>query len=216
MSPAVSSRSAFIGWITLITLLFVTGAATARASSPEPERMGFVEWIVIKDSGVRLKARLDTGAKTSSLHATDVEPFEKDNEEWVRFNLPLDDHKDVEAPENEGVVLKFELPVERTVLIKRKGAPSQRRYVVNMEFCIAGNMHETQFSLTDRGAFTYGALLGRRFMSDDNVLVDSRNSFLAEAECDYSPVDEIAAGASAAHPDRPGEALSAAAHNPAL
>jgi len=193
MSAAVSSRPFPIGLIALITtLLLTTSQAMADDDTSEPERMGFVEWIVIKDSGVRLKARLDTGAKTSSLHATDIEEFEKDGEEWVRFHLPLDDHKDMDAPENEGVVLQFERPVERTVLIKRKGAPSQRRYVVNLEFCIAGGVHETQFSLTDRGAFTYGALLGRRFMGDDNVVVDSSDSFLADKECEYSPVDEIA------------------------
>lgn len=125
------------------------------------------------------------------LHATDIEPFEKNNEEWVRFQIPLDDHNDIDSPENEGIVLEFERPVERTVLIKRKGASSQRRYVVNMEFCIAGSMHETQFSLTDRGAFTYGALLGRRFMGDDNVLVDSTDSFLADGECEYNSIDRI-------------------------
>lgn len=192
MSPALSSPRFQFGLISIIALLFNTATATASNSDSEPERMGFVEWVVMKDAGVRMKARLDTGAKTSSLHATDIEPFEKDDEEWVRFNLPLDDHQDIDSPENQGIVLTFERPVERTVLIKRKGAESQRRYVVNMEFCIAGNIHETQFSLTDRGHFTYGALLGRRFMSDDNVVVDSSDSFLADSECEYDSPDKIA------------------------
>lgn len=192
MSSILSAQPRYLALIAVMTMLFAPSAAMASTSESEPERLGFVEWVVMQDSGVRMKARLDTGAKTSSLHATDVEPFMKDDEEWVRFHLPLDDHKDMEAPENEGIVLQFERPVERTVLIKRKGAPSQRRYVVNMAFCIAGKTHETQFSLTDRGAFTYGALLGRRFMGDDNVLVDSANSFLAEADCDYNSPDTIA------------------------
>ena len=139
-----------------------------------------------------MKARLDTGAKTSSLHAVNVEPFEKDGEEWVRFDLPLDDHLDPESEENAGVVLELERPVTRTVLIKRKGAESQRRYVVKMDFCIAGKTHETQFSLTDRGHFSYPALLGRRFMKDDNVLIDSSDSFLAEKECGHLSLSELA------------------------
>lgn len=194
MVSGKSSRSLALGLVATIGVLFHGGAmaSTKDQAKPEPERMGFVEWVVMKDTGLRMKARLDTGAKTSSLHATDIEGFEKDGEDWVRFRLPLDDHNDIDSPENEGLVLEFERPVERTVLIKRKGAPSQKRYVVRMEFCIAGKTHETQFSLTDRGRFTYPALLGRRFMSDDNVLVDSTDSFLAEAECKYNAIDEIA------------------------
>lgn len=194
MQTAFSARRVHVGLVSIIALVssLMTGKVVASDPAPDPERLGFVEWVVMQDSGVRMKARLDTGAKTSSLHATSVEPFTKDGEEWVRFLLPLDDHKDLESSENEGIVLEFERPVERTVLIKRKGAPSQRRYVVNMAFCIAGKTHETEFSLTDRGAFTYGALLGRRFMSDDNVLVDSKDSFLADADCDYNTPDKIA------------------------
>lgn len=161
-----------------------------------PESLGFVEWIVLQDTGLRLKARLDTGAKTSSLHAVNIEPFEKGDEEWVSFQLPLADHRDQEKGENgtdvENVILEFERPVDRTVKIKRKGAPSQRRYVVRMEFCIAGSTHETEFSLADRGRFSYPALLGRRFMSDDNILVTSSESFLAESECEHSNLDELA------------------------
>ena len=159
------------------------------------EQLGFVEWVVLEDTGLRLKARLDTGAKTSSLHAVNVEPFEKDDEEWVSFQLPLADHQDEEDAEGKDldeVILEFSLPVERTVNIKRKGASSQKRYVVKMAFCIAGTTHKTEFSLTDRGKFTYPALLGRRFMSDDNILTDSAETFLAKKDCDYMSLGELA------------------------
>ena len=194
MVPKRTLRGFALGLIAAVGLTFQVGAtaSTKDQAKPDPERMGFVEWVVMKDTGLRMKARLDTGAKTSSLHATDIEGFEKDGGDWVRFRLPLDDHNDIDSPENKGIVLEFERPVERTVLIKRKGAPSQQRYVVRMEFCIAGKIHETQFSLTDRGRFTYPALLGRRFMGDDNVLVDSTDSFLAEAECEYNAIEKIA------------------------
>ncbi|MBW7469857.1 ATP-dependent zinc protease [Marinobacter sp. M216] len=171
-------------------------AKNAESSNTSvPETLGFVEWVVMNDTNLRLKARLDTGAKTSSLHAVNVEGFKKDNEEWVKFQLPLGDHEDQPSEgdvEHEDVVLEFERPVHRTVLIKRKGAPSQRRYVVNMEFCIAGTIHETQFSLTDRGNFSYPVLLGRRFMRDDNILIDSADSFIAQQDCEYSTLEEIA------------------------
>lgn len=185
------------------TLLFSPAMIVAEEKdneSSEPERLGFVEWLVLEDTGLRLKARLDTGAKTSSLHAVNVESYEKDDEEWVSFQLPLADHQDQEkTDENElddkeldEVILEFNLPIERKVKIKRKGASSQDRYVVKMEFCIGGTTHETEFSLTDRGKFSYPALLGRRFMRDDNILVDSAKSFRASKECKYKSLAELA------------------------
>lgn len=180
----------------LIALSPMVQAAQSESGAGKrpPETLGFVEWVVMKDTALRLKSRLDTGAKTSSLHAVNIEPFQKDNEEWVSFQIPLGDHEDQPSEgkiEHEDVILEFERPVERTVLIKRKGAPSQRRYVVMMKFCIAGTTHETEFSLTDRGKFSYPVLLGRRFMRDDNILIDSADSFIAERECEHMTLEEL-------------------------
>ncbi len=187
-------------------LLLASGpsaASSSKATKADPEVLGFVEWVVMESTEVRLKARLDTGAKTSSLHAVNVEPFEKDNEDWVRFQLPLGDHEDQPSEgelDHEEVILEFERPVHRTVLIKRKGAPSQRRYVVKMEFCISGNSHEAQFSLTDRGKFSYPVLLGRRFLSEDNILTDSARTFMAEKECSFRTLEELAESPKAVSP----------------
>ncbi|MBQ0834385.1 ATP-dependent zinc protease [Marinobacter sp.] len=182
---------------TALIIPTVTLAETApKNDATVPETLGFVEWVVMNDTGLRLKARLDTGAKTSSLHAVNVEEFEQDGQKWVKFQIPLADHKDhpVDDESNidqEEIILELERPIERTVLIKRKGAPSQRRYVVMMDFCIAGTSHETQFSLTDRGNFSYPVLLGRRFMRDDNILIDSADSFIAKKECEYMSLEEL-------------------------
>src|SRR5690554_6574672 len=105
MISAVSVRNRVFGLFALVsfTIPAIATASTTNTTEEEPERLGFVEWVVMKDTGLRMKARLDTGAKTSSLHATDVEEFEKDGEDWVRFRLPLDDHNDIDSPENQGI-----------------------------------------------------------------------------------------------------------------
>ena len=189
-------------FLTTVLLMLSLAATSAMAEEKTgnddrvPETLGFVEWVVMKDTRLRLKARLDTGAKTSSLHAVNVEEFTRNEERWVSFEIPLGDHEDQPAEgefKHDDVVIVLERPVRRTVLIKRKGAPSQRRYVVDLEFCIAGTMHTTQFSLTDRGKFSYPVLLGRRFMRDDNILVDSSDGFIASQECEYSTLEEVAA-----------------------
>lgn len=183
------------GALVLPSTTALSAESEAKNDQRPPETLGYVEWVVMQDTSLRLKARLDTGAKTSSLHAVNVEPFEKDGAEWVSFQIPLGDHEDQPTEgelDHEDVILEFERPVERTVLIKRKGAPSQKRYVVMMDFCIAGTTHTTQFSLTDRGKFSYPALLGRRFMRDDNILIDSADAFMAEKECEYMTLEELA------------------------
>lgn len=172
------------------------------AEEQQPDLLGFVEWIVIQDTGLRMKARLDTGALTSSMHAVNIEPFDQGEEQWVRFEVPLNDHHDIENLLPDGntdpdqVVVEFERPVERTVDIRRKGADPQTRYVVMMEFCINGNLHEQEFSLTDRHNFTYPALLGRRYMADENVAVDSSDSFIARQSCDYEGLEDLVAARS--------------------
>ena len=66
--------------------------------------VGLREWVALPDLGVAgLRAKIDTGASTSSLHATEIEPFERDGVEWVRFNAHLGTlvqlrHRRCEAP----------------------------------------------------------------------------------------------------------------------
>ncbi len=191
----VINRALLAAALILPSTMALAAESEANNDQRPPETLGYVEWVVMQDTSLRLKARLDTGAKTSSLHAVNIEPFERDGAEWVSFQIPLGDHEDQPTEgelDHEDVILEFERPVERTVLIKRKGAPSQKRYVVMMDFCIAGTTHTTQFSLTDRGKFSYPALLGRRFMRDDNILIDSADAFMAEKECEYMTLEELA------------------------
>jgi hypothetical protein len=191
----VLNRALLAAALVLPSTMALSAESEAKNDQRLPETLGYVEWVVMQDTSLRLKARLDTGAKTSSLHAVNIEPFERDGAEWVSFQIPLGDHEDQPTEgelDHEDVILEFERPVERTVLIKRKGAPSQKRYVVMMDFCIAGTTHTTQFSLTDRGKFSYPALLGRRFMRDDNILIDSADAFMAEKDCEYMTLEELA------------------------
>ncbi|MCO6441769.1 MAG: ATP-dependent zinc protease [Nitrococcus mobilis] len=160
----------------------------ADGGSQSRSLLGWIEWVVLEPQKLRLKARLDTGAKTSSLHAVDVVEFERDGAKWVRFKLPLEAHK--EDYQGELPTLVYERPVLDTVLIKRKNAHVQPRYVVEMAFCIDGREHEAEFSLADRGNFNYPVLLGRRFLGSV-ALVDPRENFLAQRRCKHASLDEL-------------------------
>ncbi|MDY6812313.1 MAG: RimK/LysX family protein [Pseudomonadota bacterium] len=160
----------------LVGLLLAAGASLAadREGVDLSGRtlMGYVEKIVLLPEGLTLKARLDTGANTASLHADNIEEFERDGEHWVRFDF---DHGGRDA-------VQIEAPIERRVRIARHSGKDQRRAVVNLPFCLNGQRHHAQFSLIDRDELTYPALLGRRFLRDVAV-VDPAARYLTQPEC---------------------------------
>ena len=124
-----------------------------------------------------IKTKLDVGAQTSSMQATNIEQFELDGEPWVRF-----DFTDEDVDTEEAQVLRLEGPLVRQVVVKRHGASSVTRPVVTHEFCLYNQIYRTEFSLTDRGKFNYSILLGRSFLSQV-ALIDSSQVFLSRPHC---------------------------------
>jgi hypothetical protein len=137
--------------------------------------MGWLESIVIEPWGVKLRAKLDTGAKTSAMHAQDVEWFKRNGKDWVRFTLD-----DYDKKTNETKVFTIERPTTREVRVKDKKGNPVPRPVVSMEFCLDGVMYDAEFTLTDRSKFHYRVLLGRRFIKDV-ALVDPDATFLTKS-----------------------------------
>jgi hypothetical protein len=127
---------------------------------------GWVENIILATGQVKLRAKLDTGAKTSSIHAENIEHYDVDGEPWVRFSLPLSFLKNAKQRHT------IETPVVRTVLIKRHKLESMRRPVVQLAFCINAHFYEAEFTLADRSNYIYPVLLGRSFLAD-NIVVDA-------------------------------------------
>ncbi|MDM3871159.1 ATP-dependent zinc protease [Porticoccus sp. W117] len=127
--------------------------------------VGSVERLTISPPGLKLRARIDTGAETTSLHADPIVRFERDGKRWVRFTLQAN-------PDAEPVVL--ERPVERRVRIKRHDADSQRRYVVKLWLQLGEIKEHVEVTLTDRSEFTYPLLVGRNWLTDTAVVDVSR------------------------------------------
>jgi hypothetical protein len=138
--------------------------------------MGWLESIYLKPWNKRLVAKLDTGAKTSSLHARKVERFSKEGEPWVRF--ALDDLED-----GEDTPIWVERPLVRTAYIKSHQREVSKRDVVTMTVCKNGRDHVAEFNLVDRSKFNYPVLLGRSFLKDV-ALVDAGATFLYKADTD--------------------------------
>lgn len=150
-----------------LCVCFLAIGPTAYAAHGDQKIIaGWVENIIFEAGQTRVRAKLDTGAKTSSIHAENIKRFERDGQTWVRFTLPKSYQKLVKER------LVVERPLVRTVLIKRHKMESARRSVVELSFCINGHYYTTEFTLANRSNYIYPVLLGRQFLSS-NVLVDS-------------------------------------------
>ncbi|MDX1696415.1 MAG: ATP-dependent zinc protease [Ketobacteraceae bacterium] len=177
----------FISVLLILTSsLAVAGTSDSKSSDRIVEKriMGWVENVYFPPTYTKLKAKLDTGAKTSSIDARDITPFEKDGEKWVRFTInrpgkaAFVDKDGRHHSAKPGVDMTFEKPVERVVRIKRHKRKSMERYVVHIPIYIGGREHQAEFSLTNRHKFIYPVLLGRRFLKEV-AIVDPGKTFLA-------------------------------------
>lgn len=127
--------------------------------------VGEAEYVYIADINKRLRARIDTGATTSSLNATNIQRFERDGKKWVKFTIPYPDG--TESP-------LIEKPLKRDALIKRHGAQSQQRPIVMLRVRIGSINTVSEFSLTDRSNFKFPVLIGRSLLEGKAAVDVSR------------------------------------------
>jgi hypothetical protein len=150
-------------------------------TSPPKMILGRVEWVWIEKLDDFVKARVDTGARSSSIHATDIQYFERDGKNWVRFKMHTHKTTKESKPTEKAEAIvepTYEVPVLRMVKIRQASASEmERRPVVKLRVRIDQFEDDAEFTLTNRGGMIYPVLLGRSFLKDVMV-VDVANSFL--------------------------------------
>jgi hypothetical protein len=147
----------------------------AQAGDGEAEKQifGWVERVLVTDHGLSMRGKLDTGAKTSSLHATNITLFKRDTIAMVRY--------DVDAP-REDRVITMESPLVRTVAIKEQGAETRTRPIVHLWICIGDVSRVVEVNLVDRSRFNYPLLIGRTALAE-TIIVDPGESFTRKPTC---------------------------------
>lgn len=132
---------------------------------------GWREWVSLPRIGVPwIKAKIDTGAQTSALHAGNITPFERGGEAWVRFTV---------QPWQEGTLdeVEIELPVHDRRTVRSSSGHTQDRLVVVMDLGLVGRVVPAEVTLTDREEMVFRMLIGREALKQGYV-VDSGASFL--------------------------------------
>ncbi len=133
--------------------------------------VGSEEWCSFPQIHIpALKARVDSGAKTSSLHAVNVKSFKKDGIPWVSFDVhPLQNDRKT--------TVHCEAPVHDRRRVKSSSGNSELRFVIKTILAIAEDTWEVEVTLTNRNTMGYRMLLGRQAMSG-KMLVDPQSSCL--------------------------------------
>jgi hypothetical protein len=165
----------FLRQILFAAALLCAPLAAAAKDDPdeEPVILGYVEEVFVGNIALAMRGKLDTGADSSSVHARDVELYDKNGRDtWVRFKLIGKD----------GRTVKYDQNVIRFAHIKSKTGGTIRRPVIRLPLCVGGKRGHAEVNLADRGEFDFDILVGREFLAD-RIVVDSGQSFIAGEAC---------------------------------
>ena len=137
--------------------------------------VGWRETLSLPGLGIEeINAKIDTGARTSCLHAFKVESFKKDEALWVRFWIhPMQHNTDIET------VCEAKVIDER--IVRDSGGHEESRYVIESELRIGGETWPIEITLTNRENMAFRMLLGRTAMHN-RIIVDPVESFLVPFE----------------------------------
>lgn len=138
----------------------------------EPKLVGWREWVGLPELGVQMvKAKIDTGARSSALHAWHIKHFERDGERWVAFELhPMQ--------RDNNVVIECEAKVLGVRHVRSSTGVLQRRYVIKTMLELGRRRWPIELTLTARDQMGFRMLLGRTALRR-RVIIDPSRSFLS-------------------------------------
>ena len=170
-SPVLSG----LGFMMVCVAVLLSLAASIGDAAEENVRtiFGYIEYARIGLPQLEIKAKLDSGAETSSLDAHSITVYKEDGRRRVRFTV---------TNRSNGEEISFDEPLARHVRIKQHGGGIQRRPVVSMDICLGEDSRTVMVNLTDRSNFIYQLLLGRSAL-EGIALIDPALTFTKRPSC---------------------------------
>ena len=145
-------------------------ATTGVMKERETLIIGWQERVDLPQIGLTgLKAKIDTGARTSALHATDIRRFERDDVPWVRFHSRFDDDtRDTDV----------ELPVHDVREVTNTGGIPEERVIVRTQFRLNRRTWTIDVSLTERTEMSFRMIVGRTALRGHSIVVHPGRRYL--------------------------------------
>ncbi|WP_395794329.1 ATP-dependent zinc protease [Aquimonas sp.] len=132
---------------------------------PKRITLGWCEWLALPELGIRaIEAKVDTGARSSSLHVDEQQLFQRDGIDWVRFSLHLDSSSEPRA-------VQAEAPVLDRRAVRDSGGHETERVFIRTQLSLAGREYPIEINLAARRGLRFPMLLGRTAMAG-SFLVD--------------------------------------------
>ena len=134
--------------------------------------MGWREWAALPDLGIpAIKLKVDTGAKTSTLHAQQIQVFQQSNEDWLHFSLqPIRRYTDL--------ILQCQAPILDQRVVTDSGGHRELRYVIQSPISIGDKVWPIEITLTNRNSMQFRMLLGRSALQQGGVTIHPQESYL--------------------------------------
>ena len=151
----------------------MTAGSLGRAPTTKDRLvLGWEEWIALPDLGLpAIKAKIDTGAKTSALHAEAIEPYGPSSAPRVRFVIRP-------APRRPDISVTCTAPLADQRSITSSNGIPEDRFIILTDIAIDGRRWPIEISLSDRRDMSYRMLLGRQALKDGGALIDPGASFV--------------------------------------
>jgi ribosomal protein S6--L-glutamate ligase len=126
--------------------------------------IGAREWCSLPNLGIELiKAKVDSGAKTTALHADNLEKFYKNDEKWVKFSIkPLKSRQDL--------IVQCEAKLLEKRIIKSSNGSKEERVVIESDLVLGNKTYPIEITLTNRKLMGFNMLLGRQAMEGKNLI----------------------------------------------
>ncbi|MDD5319762.1 MAG: ATP-dependent zinc protease [Methylococcales bacterium] len=140
--------------------------------------LGWREWVGLPEFNItQIKAKVDTGARSSALHAFIIDPYRKGGQRWIMFAIhPLQRRTDVS--------IECHAPIKDRRLVSDSGGHKQRRYVIETRLILGQSLITAEMTLTNRDTMLFRMLIGRTTMNN-RFIIDPSASYL-QGKPDFS------------------------------